>query len=456
MRFEQAAQMSGGTLITPEKSETLFSGVSIDSRTVRPGELFIALRGQRSDGHAYLDQAIAAGATGVIVETEYLSQYAAVIRVLDSHEAMMHLASRYRNLTKAKYVGITGSNGKTTTKEMAHALLSTVATDIYRSAGNLNNLYGLPLALFAMPQSTRVAIMEMGISTPGEMTRLAAIIRPDIAVITSVAATHLEFLGSIEGVARAKLELVTNSSSEVPVIINADDPVLVAETKKLRAAYISFGLDNPADFRPSKVSTDDAGTTLVQIEGRMFVLPLFGSHQVYNLLAAYAISRTLGYSFDGIETRSISFTTAPMRGQRAVRAGVTFIVDCYNANPESVRLGLQSFEALRHYGRRVLILGDMLELGEKAETYHRELGRSLSGFRADVVALVGPLSKCTHDAALRAGVPAKSLHHYSDSVSCAADIHRLVKSGDLVYLKGSRGIGLERVLDAFADSGEAN
>ena len=442
--------------MTPERSEAVFSGVSIDSRTLRPGELFIALRGQRSDGHAYLDQAIAAGAAGVIVQTTYISDKAAVIRVHDGHEAMMFLASRYRDLTTAKYVGITGSNGKTTTKEMTHTLLSAVATGIYRSAGNLNNLYGLPLALFAMPQATRVAIMEMGISTPGEMTRLAAIIRPDVAVITSVAATHLEFLGSVEGVAKAKLEMVTNASSDVPVIINADDSVLVAETKKRRAAYVSFALDNPASFRPSKVATDDSGATSVQIEGHPFTLPLFGRHQIYNLLAAYAVARTLGYTFDGVDTGSISFTTAPMRGQRAVRAGVTFIVDCFNANPESVRLGLQSFEALRFSGRRVLILGDMLELGEKAETYHRALGRSLSGYRADVVALVGPLSKHTYDAALRAGVPAKALHHYTDSISCAEDIRRLVKAGDLVFLKGSRGIGLERIFDAFTESGEAD
>ncbi len=448
--------MSGGTLVTPEKSGTAFSGVSIDSRSVKSGELFIALRGQRSDGHAYLEQAIASGASGVIVETDYLSRQAAVIKVHDSHEAMMRLASQYRDLTTAKYVGITGSNGKTTTKEMAFTLVSAVASDIYRSAGNLNNLYGLPLALFAMPQSTRVAIMEMGISTPGEMTRLASIVRPDVAMITSVAATHLEFLGSIEGVAKAKLELVTNSSPDVPVIINADDPVLVKETHRHRSTYISFGLDNPADFRPSRVSTDDHGVTSVQVDNYTFLLPLFGRHQVYNLMAAYAVARTLGYSFDAVDTRAIQFSTAPMRGQRAMHAGVTFIVDCYNANPESVRLGLQSFDTLKSSGRRVLILGDMLELGEKSETYHRELGHSLAGFRADLVVLVGPLSEATRDAALKAGIPAAVLHHYADSTSCAADIRRLVKAGDLVYLKGSRGIGLERVFDAFAERGETN
>lgn len=454
MQFGQTAQLAGGTLVTPERADARFSGVSIDSRSVRPGELFIALRGQRSDGHAYLTQAIEAGVSGVVVETEYVTEKAAVIRVRDSHEAMMQLASRYRDLTTAKYVGITGSNGKTTTKEMTYTLLSAVAQDIYRSAGNLNNLYGLPLALFAMPQSTKVAIMEMGISTPGEMTRLSSIIRPDVAVITSVAATHLEFLGSIEGVAKAKLELVTNSSADTPVIINADDPILVTEVKKRRASYVSFGIESPANFRPSKLSMDSAGNTIVEIEGRLFVLPLFGRHQIYNLLAAYAVTRTLGFTFEGTDTKSITFTTAPMRGQRAEREGISFIVDCYNANPESVKLGLRSFDELKFSGRRVLILGDMLELGEHAVQYHRELGRSLSGHAADLILLVGPLSKHAYDSAKQAGVAPSKLHHYTDAAACAADVRQLVKPGDLVYLKGSRGIGLERVFDAFAESRE--
>jgi UDP-N-acetylmuramoyl-tripeptide--D-alanyl-D-alanine ligase len=453
LQFGQTAQLAGGTLVTPERSETKFSGVSIDSRTVRTGELFIALRGQRSDGHAYLEQAIVAGASGVLVENEFVSSRAAVIRVPDSHEAMMRLASRYRDLTTAEYVGITGSNGKTTTKEMTYTLLSSVTTDVYRSAGNLNNLYGLPLALFVMPQSTRVAIMEMGISTPGEMTRLSSIIRPDVAVITSVAATHLEFLGTVEGVATAKLELVTNSSPNTPVVINADDPVLVTAVKRHKPSYISFGIESPANFKPSKMASDNAGNTTVEIEGHEFVLPLFGRHQIYNLLAAYAVARTLGYSFDGIDTRAIPFTTAPMRGQRVERAGVTFIVDCYNANPESVKLGLRSFDELRFTERRVLILGDMLELGEHAIQYHQELGWSLKGHPADLIMLVGPLSKSTYDAAKLAGVPASKLHHYADAAACAAEVRQLVKSGDLVYLKGSRGIGLERVFDAFATSG---
>lgn len=456
MQFGQAAQMAGGTLVTPERSDAKFSGVSIDSRTVRPGELFIAIKGQRSDGHTYLKQAIDAGASGVLVETEYSSNQAAVIKAQNSHAAMMQLAARYRDLTTAKYVGITGSNGKTTTKEMTFTLLSAVTSDIYRSAGNLNNLYGLPLALFAMPQSTQVAIMEMGISTPGEMTRLSAIIRPDVAVITSVAATHLEFLGTVEGVAKAKLELVTNASPDTPVIINADDPVLVSEVKKHRKSYISFGIESPASFRPLKIASDNAGNTTVEIEGHQFVLPLFGRHQIYNLLAAYAVTRTMGYSFDEADTRAIKFTTAPMRGQRAERAGVNFIVDCYNANPESVKLGLRSFDELPFTGRRVLILGDMLELGEHAVAFHEELGRSLSMHPADLILLVGSLSKSTNDGAMKAGVSAATLHHYADAAACASEVRQLVRRGDLVYLKGSRGIELERVYDAFAESGEMN
>jgi UDP-N-acetylmuramoyl-tripeptide--D-alanyl-D-alanine ligase len=453
--------MTGGTLQTAGAEDRSFSGISIDSRTLRAGELFIALRGERVDGHEYIPQAIEKGAAGILAEfqSETGSPKAtniALVAVQNSHEAMMTLARQYREMTSAKVVGITGSNGKTTTKEMAYSLLSCVDKDVYRSSGNLNNLYGMPLAIFGMPKATRVAVMEMGISQPGEMTRLTQIVRPDVAVITNIGATHLEFLGSLEGVARAKLEMVASSSPDVPVIINADDPVLTREIQRYRDNYITFGITHSATFEPEQVERANGTSATVTIEGHRFRLPLFGEHQVYNLLAGYAVARTLGYSFDTVDTEAIMFGTGPMRGQTVTHNGVTFIVDCYNANPESVRLGLKSFATTKSKKRRIIVLGDMLELGALAQEYHRQIGALLAQQSFDLVIGVGPLSKSLIAAASEAGVAAARLQHYGDATAAAAAMKNLFHSGDLVYIKGSRGIGLEKVFTEFTGEGVTN
>lgn len=458
LRFDQATRLSGGTLRTVELGDRTFAGVSIDTRTLRPGELFFAIRGERTDGHKYLEQAVAKGAAGVVVENRHSDlaipgENIAVITVEDCHDAMIALASRYRERVDAKFVGITGSNGKTTTKEVAHALLSAVAPSVYKSPGNLNNTYGMPLAIFGMPQETRIAVMEMGISQPGEMTRLARIIRPDVAAITNVGPTHLEFLGSVEGVARAKLEVVTASDSDMKLIINADDPVLYPAALRLRPDPVTFGLQPSATYHPESVTTEEAGVTSVVIEGRRFRMPLFGHHQVYNLLTGYAIARTLGFDFDGIDTEAIKFETAPMRGQTATCHGVTMICDCYNANPESVRLGLTSFAELRAGLRRVAVLGDMLELGTVSDQMHRDLGRRLAELPLDLAILVGPQSRLTLEAALSAGMAKDKLRHFSSAEEAAIALPELLRQGDIVYLKGSRGIGLEALVTVWQQKG---
>ncbi|MEW6051258.1 MAG: UDP-N-acetylmuramoyl-tripeptide--D-alanyl-D-alanine ligase [Candidatus Zixiibacteriota bacterium] len=458
MRFDQAARVSGGTLQTTALADQTFTGVSIDSRTLRPGELFFAIRGERVDGHDFISQAVDKGAAGIVLESRYagnrsLARTVAIIAVHNSHEAMIRLASEYRQSCRAEIVGITGSNGKTTTKEITHALLCAVESDVYKSQGNLNNTFGTPLALFGMPRETRVAVMEMGISTPGEMTRLAQVVRPDVVVITNVSATHLEFLGSIEGVAKAKLELVTSSRPDVPVIINADDPVLLPAALKIRKDIITFGLSPTASFRPDSVSTNTDGGTRIAVEGHQFLMPLFGQHQVYNLLAGYAVCRTMGYDFDDMDTTVIKFDTAPLRGQHVVLNGVTFIADCYNANPESVKLGLQSFAQVLSRGRRLIVLGDMLELGSDSEQLHREIGRLLADQTIDLALLVGPMSVHTRDEAASHGVPRELLKHFTNAAACAEALTGLLKADDLVYLKGSRGIGLEAILESWQKQG---
>ncbi|HUV31829.1 MAG TPA: UDP-N-acetylmuramoyl-tripeptide--D-alanyl-D-alanine ligase [Acidobacteriota bacterium] len=451
LSFDKLMRVTGGALNEASHGDQTFRGVSIDSRTLSPGELFVALPGERNDGHNYIDQAIERGAAGALLQSEAVRSSPAryrfpVVAVADSHQALIELAQHYRERVGARRVGITGSNGKTTTKEVAFRLLQAVQDGVFRSPGNYNNLYGMPLALLAMPQETKIALLEMGISSPGEMTRLAEIVRPDVMLITNVGPSHLEFLDSVEGVARAKLEVVPTMSADQPVIINADDDVLVRETVRLRKDYVSFGIRKPATFTPTAVKRDASGVTVVRIGKATFRLPLFGQYQVYNLLAAYAVVHTLGGRLDGVDTAALSFESVPLRGETVTSHGVTFIVDCYNANPDSVKSALASFAECNDHGRRLIILGDMLELGSSSERYHREIGRALAELTFDYAALVGPMTRHTVDEAVSVGVAPNVLEHFESADLCAERMKAKLRDGDLVYVKGSRGIGLEVIV----------
>jgi len=453
LRFDTLANMTGGQLCTAEHRDRTFTGVSADSRTIAAGQLFFAIRGERNDGHQFIDQVVSRGAAGVVAERGYFADkphpsHVAVVEVTDTHAAMIQLAAEYLQTTKARRLGITGSNGKTTTKEFAYRLLSACSSDVYRSPGNFNNLFGIPLALFAMPANTRYALLEMGISVPGEMARLASLIQPHLLTVTNVGPTHLEFLGTVQGVAREKLLAMKYVVPDGSLIVNADDPVLMAEARKAHPHPITFGLENNADYRPESIRQSNAATT-VAIEGRMFKLPLFGQYQVYNLLAAYAIARAVGCSFDGIDTESIVLNTAAMRGELIEARGITFVADCYNANPESVKAGLASFARMSGGRRKVVVFGDMLELGDDAVGYHQDIGSRLATFDFDLILTVGPLSEHVVASAAASGVAVSRLHHFKDAQACAEACDGLLIAGDLVYLKGSRGIGLETVLKRF-------
>ncbi len=459
MRFDQLVSTTGGRLLNTEYGQRTFTGVSIDSRTLEKGQLFVAVRGERHDGHDYVDQAAQKGASGILVDAGYVGGHTLpgetpVVAVPNTHAAMLLMAREYLDAVAPRKAAITGSNGKTTTKEFTAQLLAAVEKRVYHSPGNFNNLFGIPLALFAMPEDTTVAVLEMGISVPGEMARLARIIRPHLVAVTNVSATHLEFLGTVQAVAREKLSSVQEIAPDAPLIINADDPVLVKEAAAVRENCVTFGIDRKATYMPDKVERDDAGDMIVTIEGHRLRVPVFGRYQVYNLLAAYAIFRTMGYSLDGVDSESIRLSTAPMRGEAIVSREVTFVADCYNANPDSVKAGLQSFSEYPNARRRLVILGDMLELGEEAVRYHIEIGRLVAEYNIDLAILVGPLSAHAADAAIEAGMKGERVWHYSTADICASEMREFLKAGDLVYLKGSRGIGLEKILTAWQSEEE--
>ena len=451
MRVEELVAVCDGTLYNSQKGSALFEGVSIDSRSVSPGALFIAIKGEKNDGHDYILQAIKSGAGSLLIQYDYplINQIPGdvpYVAVKDSHQAMITLAKKYRDSLDAKFAAITGSNGKTTTKELTFCLLSAVEKKSYRSPGNLNNLFGVPLSLFAVGADARACILELGISTNNEMPQLAKLVNPDVILLTNIGSSHLQFLASKEAVAKAKLELVKNANPDAKVILNADDPILVSEAKKLKDSFVTYGLDNDADFTVDSIEQNADGSTVVVIEHNRFNLPLAGKHQVYNLLAAYAIVRTFGYSFFEIVTEKINLATAPMRGQMKKVSGFTIITDYYNANPESMKAGLEAFFNIPDENRRVLILGDMLELGKKESAYHQEIGEFISDRKFDLLVTVGKLAK---EIAKNCNQQAGSIVQYADKNEATSDILNHLKPNDFIYMKASRGIGLEKIFDVL-------
>jgi UDP-N-acetylmuramoyl-tripeptide--D-alanyl-D-alanine ligase len=292
----------------------------------------------------------------------------------------------------------------------------------------------------------------MGISSKGEMTKLTDIVRPNVAVITNVGPSHLEFLKSVEEVAEAKLEMVTTLDYEIPLVVNADNELLVKTARKTGKRLVTFGLEKEADFKADSIESTDKGSK-VTIEGNTFLIGLYGRHPVYNLLAAYAACRTLGYEFANVDCPKIKLSASAMRGELIEKNGVKIINDAYNANPESMKAGLEAFKEMPAEGRRGLILGDMLELGESSEKYHRELGQALAGYSFEFALIVGNWSEAVLEGAKEGGVDVRKLRGFKSSTKAAERVNEFLKPGDVVYVKGSRGVALEKIIDKIGEAG---
>lgn len=461
LRFDQLAAVTAGTLYNTESASRLFSGVSIDSRTLNRGELFVAIPGERYDGHDYIPAALQRGAAGVLARSNWsrlnrVPGTVPVVAVENPHMAMLRLAGEYRKSLSARFIGITGSNGKTTTKEMARKLLGAVTGKAFGSPGNLNNLYGVPLAVFQIPADTEAVVLELGISTNEEMPILADLVRPDVAIFTNVGPSHLHNFKTVAGVARAKLELARRAPESATIVVNVDDQVLMDEASKLQREVVTFGLADPAKWKPEDVTDEEDGRTTIVVEGRRFHLEAPGVHHIYNFMAAYASVRELDYTFDSVDTESIRLSTAPMRGQIVEHQGVRFVVDCYNANPESVRAGLEAFASIPNEGRRIVVIGDMLELGDESVAWHHRVGQLLAGYDISELVMVGRLSHHILRGASEAGLPDDKLRHFSQVDEAVNYLRDELHEGDLVYLKASRGMALEAVVGAFAEQGGSN
>jgi UDP-N-acetylmuramoyl-tripeptide--D-alanyl-D-alanine ligase len=430
---------------------TQFPGVSTDSRTVKPGELFVALKGDNFNGHDFVMKTFEMGAAGAIISEPVagIEKFPdrAVFLVSDTLKAMGDLARHLRRRLSTRIIGITGSNGKTTTKEMTYHLLSKVAR-VSKAQKSFNNFVGVPLTIFAIEPGDEYAVIEMGANAPGEIKYLAGIALPDIGVITTVTATHLEGFKSEAGVANAKAELLDFIRPDSVGILNADNPWTATMAPRCRGRVVTFGRSAAADVRATDVSSDEA--LRFKLNGRTEVtIPMLGEFNVYNALAAAAVGIQLGMTPEQIAEAFKDFSPPAMRLMPIQVGEVLVINDAYNANPTAMRAAMETFVAMKVKGRKVFVFGDMRELGEGSEKYHREMGKLLAEKHFDLLMMVGPMAAIAGDAAAADGFPADKIARAVSSLEAAELLPPSLRPGDTVLLKGSRAMALEKVIEGI-------
>ena len=451
LTLKQIADWCGGK-VSARFEHLRVSRMQSDSRKVRSGDLFVALKGAKADGHDFAETAINHGAVAALVSRP-ISEKLPSIEVEDTLCAYGEIAAGYRKLTGVKVVGITGSVGKTTTKEMTASVLE-AAYHTAKTEGNHNNNLGLPMTIMDMPENTEVAVLEMGMNHSGEMEYLSDIARPDLAIITNIGTMHIEHLGTREGILQAKLEIMRGMPEDGAGVFNGDEPLLwnIRAIGKHKKYY--YGIENHAcDVTATDiVELDDGVRFVVHGFGQQFELfvPMLGRHAVYNALAATTVGLLLGVKPEQIQARFSSFHNTGMRQKIYVKNGVTIIEDCYNAGPESTEAALDVLAGIKTDGRRIAVLGDMLELGNRSAAEHYRIGRLAVG-KADLLLTYGEHSVRTLTGAITGGMNPKNTDHFDTHEDMARMLKMRVSEGDVVLFKGSRGMRMEKVLQLFLD-----
>jgi UDP-N-acetylmuramoyl-tripeptide--D-alanyl-D-alanine ligase len=458
--LQEAAAVVGGSLRGAADPQARIRGVSIDTRTLKPGNLFVPIAGAQFDGHDFVQEGFRAQASAALWQADrgMPPESGAVIVVDDTTAALQRLAAAYRRRLRARVIGITGSNGKTTTKDMTAAALAS-AYKVHKTTGNLNNHWGLPLTLLQVPEDADFAVVEMGMSGRGEIARLSAIARPDAAVVTNIGEAHLMQLGSREAIAAAKLEIVEGLADGGLLVYRGDEPLLEqglraigGRTKALpTACRIRFGESADNDWYPTAILMDADGTrfTLNGMPDRPLAIPLWGRHNVVNAVAAVAVARHYGVSWDGIMGGLAQLKPTGMRAD-VIRAanGVTVLNETYNASPTAMRAALTLLGDLQGFRRKFAVLGDMLELGEQEAAYHAAIGRELNPRDIHWVLTYGKLA-AQIAAAAGERYPTGHVQIFQDKEALVRALLQLTSAGDLVLVKGSRGMKMEEIVEAY-------
>lgn len=468
-----ASQMGG--LVTSGDATREFGNVSIDTRTLKAGDLYVGIRGERLDGAEFAGAAIDAGAAGVVVPRGWTAGATAiggakaifsakairsakalaerrpvVIEVDDTTAALQALAHGIRREAGTKVVAITGSAGKTTTKEVTSEFLE-ARYRVVRNRGNFNNHIGLPLSLIELRQRPEIAVVELGMNHAGEISTLVRVAEPDVRVWTNVGDAHLGAFASIDAIADAKAEIFEGAAASTLLVANADDPRIAARIGAFGGRVVTFGIDCDADVRARAVVDRGIDGTSARVDARSgsveIATPLLGRANLANILAATAVAEAFGVGLADVASKAARLRPAPHRGEIVrLAGGVTVVDDSYNANPTATR-GALDVLASSQGSRRMAVIGEMLELGERSAALHEEVGRAAANARVDVlIAVGGAPARALADAAVAAGLPASSVRYFATSDDAADAAVALVRTGDLVLVKGSRGVNTDRVV----------
>ena len=450
---EDIVRGTGGALLGGDLGIAV-SGVSIDSRSLGIGEAFFAIRGERLDGHAFLREAVGRGAACLVVDTvsDDLPPGMPVVLVDDTTRALGRLGAWHRARFAIPVAAVTGSNGKTTTKEMMAAVLATRGP-VLKPESSFNNQWGLPLTLLKLTAEHTAAAIEIGTNHPGEIAALAGIARPTIAAVTTVSSAHTEFLGSLDDVQREKSALVQALPDDGAAVLNADDPRVRAMAAQTRARVWTVSARSAADvcaLGAVRESSDGIGFEIETAEGRRPVrLRFSGRHNVTNALASAAVGSALNLSGSMIAQGLGRFRPAAMRSQVVTHQGVHIINDCYNANPASMKAALQLLAQWSPARERIAVLGDMLELGPETDRMHRDVGQFLATQGLSRLIVSGTLGRDIAEGARQGGMTGQQINEMVDAAAAADHLKRIVRQGDVVLVKGSRGMKMEQIVQAL-------
>ncbi|MCK9218114.1 MAG: UDP-N-acetylmuramoyl-tripeptide--D-alanyl-D-alanine ligase, partial [Firmicutes bacterium] len=421
-------------------------GISTDSRTIGEGNLFIPIVGEKYDGHDFIGNAIKAGAIATLSDRSLKGKDIPYIKVKDTEDALINIAKYYRTKFDIPAIAITGSSGKTTTKEMVAAVLSQ-SFNVLKNEGNYNNTIGLPHAIFKLNKDHDICVMEMGMNSFGEISKLASIVKPDLALVTNIGTAHIEFLGSRENIFKAKMEVVENFTSRNTLIINGDDDMLKAFDRN-SFSIISVGLESENDIIAYDIKQiDNKGiefSVRYKNKSERFYIPVIGIHNVYNGLFGIAAGLYKDMSLENIKKGLAGFTPPDMRMETFVlKNGIRIINDAYNANPESVRAAIITLANIQSKAKKILVLGDMMELGKYSENEHYKIGKFAACNNIDLLITIGERSKRTQQGALQAGLP-EAFHFENNKKGLDYLLSRLLPY-DIVLIKGSRSAKMEEI-----------
>src|SRR5436853_3278828 len=446
----QIVDLSGAKLEQGDGKKAVET-ISTDSRTIKKGELFVALRGENFDGHKFVGATAKAGAAGAIVDLKWKGRVPkkfAIIRAQDSLLAYQNLAANYRKSLSTKVLAITGSNGKTSTKDFTASVLGRKFR-VTKTQGNFNNHVGLPRTILEATSQDEVAVWEVGMNHPGEVAALARLAAPDVAIITNIGVAHIEFMGSLETIAAEKGALVEAVGAQGTVILNADDPFTKSIMLRARAKVIFAGT-TAGTIRAGEISQSGSGTDFTILEGAhrcRAQLPVPGLHMVQNALLAVAAGRVFGLSLEDCAAGLVAAPLTKARLQIKEIRGVQFIDDSYNANPDSMKAALRTLVELDADGKRIAVLAEMRELGSESERGHREVGETAAALKVDHLIAIGNVAATIAEAARRAGLQNSST--VASTAEAAELLGELAAPGDLILIKGSRLARTEQVIEAF-------